>query len=236
MKQWIEGTLAFCSLYKFELISLVRLLLAALCGGFIGLERNMKGRPAGLKTFSLVCLGSALVMITNEFIVVYIGNETGDLSRMAAQVISGVGFLGAGSIMVTGNNRVIGLTTAATLWVTAAIGIALGTGFYFGGIGCMVLIQIFSRGFRLLDKKLMETSRIAKIYVEGHDEEFMLRLFDYFEKSEIKVLGLQRREDNKWYRDDTAAVIEMDFGKKKTHGAVLEEISQIEGFRCLNAI
>ena len=95
--------------------AIIRLLLGSICGGLIGLEREMKGRPAGLKTFSLVCMGATLVMVTNEFIYVNVANSTGDSARMAAQVISGIGFLGAGTIMTTGNDRVKGLTTAAAL-------------------------------------------------------------------------------------------------------------------------
>ena len=83
--------------------AIIRLLLGSICGGLIGLEREMKGRPAGLKTFSLVCMGATLVMVTNEFIYVNVANSTGDSARMAAQVISGIGFLGAGTIMTTGN-------------------------------------------------------------------------------------------------------------------------------------
>ena len=128
----MEGFLDFaitCGLSEFEGIALLKLIMSSLCGGLIGLEREMKGRPAGLKTFSLVCMGSTLVMITNDYIFIFLSLGNGDAARMAAQVISGIGFLGAGSIMVTGHNQVKGLTTAAALWVTAALGIAIGSGF-----------------------------------------------------------------------------------------------------------
>ena len=103
---------------RFEVVALFRMIIASICGGLIGLEREMKGRPAGLKTFSLVCIGATLAMITNEYISIYYGGS-GDLARMAAQVISGIGFLGAGTIIVTGTNQVRGLTTAAALWEMA---------------------------------------------------------------------------------------------------------------------
>ena len=153
--------------------AIIRLLLGSICGGLIGLEREMKGRPAGLKTFSLVCMGATLVMVTNEFIYVNVANSTGDSARMAAQVISGIGFLGAGTIMTTGNDRVKGLTTAAALWVTAAIGIAIGTGFYFGGIAGLIVLYLSSFTYRYIDAVIVARSRIMRIYVEGESEEFM---------------------------------------------------------------
>ena len=115
-----------CGVSEFEIVALIKLLLATLCGGLVGLEREMKGRPAGLKTFSLVCVGATLAMITNEYIYVTLAHGSGDSARMAAQVISGIGFLGAGTIIVTGQSQVRGLTTAAALWVTASVGIAIG--------------------------------------------------------------------------------------------------------------
>ena len=133
MEKIIELFVSF-GLTEFQAVALVKTLLASLCGGLIGLDREMKGRPAGLKTFSLVCLGSTLAMITNDYIYTYIAGGSGDAARMAAQVISGIGFLGAGTIMVTGHNQIKGLTTAAALWVTAALGISIGCGFYFGGL------------------------------------------------------------------------------------------------------
>lgn len=108
----------------------VRLLLALICGGILGIEREKKRRPAGLRTYMLVCVGAAFVMITNEYM--SFKYEGVDPSRMGAQVISGIGFLGAGTIIVTGRNRVKGLTTAAGLWAAACIGLAAGAGFYSG--------------------------------------------------------------------------------------------------------
>lgn len=170
--------------------TLFRLLLGAVCGGLIGLERELKGRPAGLKTFSLVCMGAALVMVTNEYICALRDDYTGDAARMAAQVISGIGFLGAGTIMTTGNDRIQGLTTAAALWVTAAIGIAIGTGFYFGGAAGLVVLYLSSFTYRRIDAAIVARSRIMRIYVEGESEEFMLRLVEFFRTNQIRIVSL----------------------------------------------
>lgn len=112
--------------------SLLRLVLAAVLGGFIGSERGRHGRAAGMRTHILICLGAAMTALTGLYIS-HIGG-TGDISRISAQVISGIGFLGVGTILIRHNSIVTGLTTAAGMWSTAAIGIAVGYGFYLGAI------------------------------------------------------------------------------------------------------
>lgn len=118
----------------------VRILAALVLGGVIGLERGMKNRPAGLRTYMLVCIGSCLIMMTNQFI--FQATGTGDPTRMSAQVISGIGFLGAGTIMIRNQSVITGLTTAAGVWCTATIGIALGYGFYLGAAVATVIALI----------------------------------------------------------------------------------------------
>ena len=107
---------------------ILRVLVAAILSGIIGLERGMKNRPAGLRTYMLVCVGSCLIMLTNQYLFQVSG--AGDPMRLGAQVVSGIGFLGAGTIIVTKHNQIKGLTTAAGLWASAGVGLALGVGFY----------------------------------------------------------------------------------------------------------
>jgi putative Mg2+ transporter-C (MgtC) family protein len=119
---------------------ILRLFLAVVLGGLIGMEREEKHRPAGFRTHILVCVSSAVVMLTSVFIFdTYRGMTNADPARLGAQVISGIGFLGAGTIIRQGSN-VKGLTTAASLWAVACIGLALGIGFYEGAIACALLI------------------------------------------------------------------------------------------------
>lgn len=141
----------------FEIIK--RLIISAFIGGLIGMEREINNRPAGLRTHVLVTLGSALIMLISidGFHNLGNGGYGGDPSRLAAQVVSGIGFLGAGTIMRTGNN-IVGLTTAASLWVSAGIGLAIGGGYYLGGIvtAAIVLLTLMSLGIfeeRSLRKK-----------------------------------------------------------------------------------
>lgn len=124
----------------FYIVVILRLLAACLLGGVIGFEREHVHRPAGLRTHILVCVGSALVMITSEFIYYHYSSHVNvDPARLGAQVISGIGFLGAGTIIKEGIS-VKGLTTAASLWAVSCVGIAVGIGFYSGAIIATIII------------------------------------------------------------------------------------------------
>ena len=132
--------------YDVNIFSVIlRLFLAVLYGGIIGLERGASKHPPGFRTHILVCVGATLAMLTNQYIC-----ETGlyspaDPSRLGAQVITGVGFLGVGTILVTGGQKIKGLTTAAGLWASACIGLALGIGFYSGAIAAGILVFVSLR-------------------------------------------------------------------------------------------
>lgn len=125
----------------------IRLVLSAVIGGLIGMEREVSNRPAGLRTHVLVSLGSALIMLVSIDAFFFEGVRVGDPARLAAQVVSGIGFLGAGTIMRTGD-RIRGLTTAASLWVSAGIGLSIGSGYYLGAIisATIVLATLMSLG------------------------------------------------------------------------------------------
>ena len=120
---------------------LIRLFTAALLGGVIGLERGRQRRAAGLRTHILVCVGAALTAMVGFFARDMLGISNSDPLRVSAQVISGIGFLGVGTILVTGRSQVRGLTTAAGLWSTAAVGLAIGIGFYEAAIICTLLLS-----------------------------------------------------------------------------------------------
>lgn len=138
---------------------LTRLLLSVILGGVLGVEREQKRKPAGFRTYVIVCLGAALVMMTNQYAHIYMGAP--DSTRLAAQVISGIGFLGAGTILVTKNNQVRGLTTAAGLWAAAALGLAVGCGFYTGAIMAFLAILISIRVLQVLDYVIYRKSPVV---------------------------------------------------------------------------
>ena len=147
------------TLTEFNLWSvIVRVALAALCGGLVGSERGRHGRAAGMRTHILVCLGAAMASLLGVFVTKEL-EISSDASRIAAQVISGIGFLGVGTIIVRNRSQVTGLTTAAGLWASACMGLAIGAGFYTGAlIGCVLIIATTAL-FSKLERRLFSKCR-----------------------------------------------------------------------------
>lgn len=156
--------LAFLDEYMI-LKALIRLVAATVMGGLIGSERGRHGRAAGLRTHILVCIGAAMTSLTSVYLSEVLG-YTGDIARLSAQVISGIGFLGAGTILIRNNSIITGLTTAAGMWATAAIGVAVGYGFYMGAaiatVICIGSVTLLSR----LEKQRKST---LNAYIELSD-------------------------------------------------------------------
>ena len=137
----------------------LRIFAAILIGGLIGIDRGMKNRPAGMRTYMLVCLGACIIMLTNQYI--HQTFITGDPVRMGAQVVSGIGFLGAGTIIVTRRNQIKGLTTAAGLWSAAGVGLALGIGFYEAAIvGSFAVFTVMTLLQRMDNRMHRSTKRV----------------------------------------------------------------------------
>ena len=161
---------SFLSIYhylqQFSLAAvMLRLLLAVVFGGFIGYERERHGRAAGLRTHILVCLGSAIATLMGHYTVTVLG-FSGDPMRVGAQVLSGIGFLGAGTIISKGRFQVTGLTTAAGLWATASIGLALGIGFYEAAIIGTVFVVSTMAILTRFDASIIKRSHKLRVYIE----------------------------------------------------------------------
>lgn len=137
MSDWLDPAW----IQALELSLLGRLLLATALGGLIGLERELAGKPAGLRTNILICVGAALLMDISRSVAAAAEVGPADPARIAAQVVSGIGFIGAGTILVE-RGSIVGLTTAATLWVVAAIGLAVGSGAYASAVGATLLVVV----------------------------------------------------------------------------------------------
>ncbi len=160
---YINNALVY--LEQLNLLSiLLRMLLAIFCGGLLGLERGRAHQAAGMRTYMLVCMGAAIVMITGQYSYEYFG--TGDPVRLGAQVVSGIGFLGAGSIIISGKTRIRGLTTAAGLWTAACIGLCIGIGFFEGGIIATILVNLIMTHFKRLEYRLMLNEVWFTVYME----------------------------------------------------------------------
>lgn len=165
--------------------TMLKLTLALIVGLLVGIERELKHQPAGIKTHTLVCIGSCLVVCTTGFMVTNF-DYYGDVFRLGAQVISGIGFLGAGTIMVTGRNQIKGLTTAAGLWYVGCAGLAIGYGFYSGAIYSAILVLIIGRYFDRIDNHFRNKSRYLDIYLE-YDERLELNEV----LSAVRVYGIK---------------------------------------------
>ncbi|MSS07191.1 MgtC/SapB family protein [Clostridium sp. WB02_MRS01] len=155
-------------LEKVNLISIsVRILMSMICGGLIGIERGRSNQPAGMRTYMLVCMGAAVVMMTGQYM--YDHFQTGDPARLGAQVISGIGFLGAGSIITFGKTKIKGLTTAAGLWTAACIGLSIGIGFYIAGIISTLAVSLIMTQFKKLEYRLIIDDVWLSVYMEMDD-------------------------------------------------------------------
>ena len=155
---------------------LIRLVLSMFMGGAIGLERGKQGRAAGMRTHIFVCLGATLTTMIGYFSLILFG--TGDPLRIAAQVISGIGFLGVGTILIKGRFQITGLTTAAGLWCAAAIGIALGAGFYEGAIITFICSALTVSTFWRVEYILNKKNRRFGIYVEISSDKYIRTTID----------------------------------------------------------
>ena len=167
----------------------LRMTLAVICGGIIGIEREYKRRPAGFRTHILICLGAAMTTLTSQYLYLVLGQYT-DMARLGAQVVAGIGFIGAGTIIVTRRQRVKGLTTAAGLWAAAIIGLTLGGGFYEGGLFATFLILIAELFFSRVEYRMLQNAPEVNLYVEYSDNKTMDTLLQEFREHGLKILNM----------------------------------------------
>ncbi len=203
----------------------VRIFAAVIIGGLLGLEREMKNRAAGLRTYMLVCVGSCVVMLTNHYIYQVFG--AGDPVRMGAQVVSGIGFLGAGTIVVTRRSQVKGLTTAAGLWTAAAVGLGLGVGFYEAALVGAAAIFFVITMLQRMDSRLHKNSNRVEIYVELTPQ---LTLGDFLKsvrESGMEVNNVQREHGGE--SGTRAYIAAIKSRKRQNHQQILDVVMDIPG-------
>lgn len=207
--------------------AILRLLLAMIMGGLIGLEREFVNRPAGFRTHTLVCLGSALIMVTGEHLFkTYHQLVNLDPARLGAQVVSGIGFLGAGTIMNDGH-RVRGLTTAASLWVVGCVGLAVGAGFYTGAIAAFVLAYftlIFLKRFERLFEKKGGVLKIAMTIVDAPGQ--IAKVTDVMGKFKVQIKDIKIEGTDGDYMDVVFSISLPPIMDKNTFTA---ELKRVEG-------
>ena len=162
----------------------VRLACALICGGIIGIERSYKRRPAGFRTHILICIGAAITTLTSQYLYLNMHYFT-DMARLGAQVVAGIGFIGAGTIIVTKRQRVKGLTTAAGLWTSAIIG------FYEGGILATVFIMLAELVFSRIEYRVLENVPEINLYMEYEHKHCLDDVLQLYRSCNIKVLNIQ---------------------------------------------
>lgn len=191
---------------------LIQLVLAVLLGGAIGLERELKGKPAGLRTNILICLGATFFTVLSY----RFSSNTGDSGRVAAQILTGVGFIGAGTILHT-RGAVTGLTSAATIWVVAAIGMALGSGAYVEAVGTTLLVMVVLAGLAPLEKIIAHRSSVSRLVVHARPAPETLEGIE----SLVKRTGLEL-ERSEARQENVDLVIELELrGPKRLHDQLL---------------
>lgn len=214
---------------------LLRLLLAMLCGGILGADRIRKHRPAGFRTYIIVSMGAALTMLLSQYlfqmtsgtwadIAKSVGIKT-DVSRLGAQVINGIGFLGAGTIMITGRKHVKGITTAAGLFAAACIGLAIGAGFYECAFLALPIIIISMGVLPQVDIAIRERSRNMDVYIEIDNLDNLGELLTTIknEVSGINDVDIERNE--KYNPINPAAVLSLRLNKRQPHTQVLSVLA-----------
>ena len=215
------------TIYSFNEISMVlRLALAVICAGVIGIEREQKRRAAGFRTHILIAMGAAMTSLLGQFLAS--GLPTDPL-RIGAQVVSGMGFIGAGTIIVTRRRDAKGLTTAASLWTTAIIGLAAGAGCYIEVIFCTVMILFAQMVFSKIEYYLISSSKVMNVYVDFSDKKDIYTVNQMINDKKIEILST---EINKSPDDDgISAVFTLKFPAKTDHEEILRDIAELESVR-----
>lgn len=213
----------------------LRLFLCLICGGLIGLERSFKHRPAGFRTHILICMGAAITTMTSQYFYLVMHYYT-DMARLGAQVVAGIGFIGAGTIIVTGNQRVKGLTTAAGLWATAIIGLTLGGGFYEGGIAATILILLAELLLTKVEYTVVHGAQEMHMYMEYSEKNTLDEVLKYLREQKVKVLKIQITRQSSSKKHNASALFSLRMKGNRQNNEIMEQIKLIHGVVSLDEL
>lgn len=236
--------MSFSLIHANELTSLdllIRIFVAVLIGCVVGTEREYKNRPAGLRTHVLVCLGACMIALAEGLFTANIdtstsSNVTYNFGRLCAQVISGIGFLGAGTIIVTGRQEVKGLTTAAGLWASACMGLAIGAGFYECVILGFLLIFLSIRLLPYFENWIIENARHMNIYVEFESLDDVGEIIGRIKSQDVQIYDVEIDHGREEKSRHPSAVFSIHLNHKQMHTQVLAAISELESVRIIDEI
>ncbi len=205
----------------------LRLVIATLYGGLVGRERIVTHHNAGIKTFALVSLGSAMATVLNIYLALLPGLNA-DVSRIPAGVVSGIGFLGAGTILVTGKKQIKGLSTAATLWVTSCMGMAIGGGYLAAGF-CAFLLIVFANVVLLhLSDRVENNSRYMSIYIEVNKNRGVNKLTAMLAEQGFVIMSMTKSKEKTIQSSDAGLMIDLNLGKKHPHNELINMFSNLD--------
>ena len=204
----------------------VRLVVAVLCGGIIGIERERKRRPAGFRTHILICLGAAMTTLTSQYLV-FQGLNT-DMARLGAQVIAGIGFIGAGTIIITKRRQVKGLTTAAGLWTAAIVGLCCGAGYVEGAVITTAVVILAELVLARLEYFIVSNARTFNLYVEYSESSNLGTIVDTIKKSGGYIIDLEITKNASEGRNP-CAVFSLQTPRKVALQALMTKIAKLDG-------
>ena len=205
----------------------IRLVVATVFGGLVGWERIIKHHSAGIKTHALVSLGSASATALNIYLAMLPGLDA-DVSRIPAGVVSGIGFLGAGTILVTGRKQIKGLSTAATLWVTSCMGMAIGAGYLEIGFVCLLMVAFSNILLKQLSNKVEGYSKYMNIYIEVNKNRGVNKLMKMLSDQGYTIISMTKSKEKTLQSSDTGLILDLDLDKKRSHHEILNMLSNEE--------
>lgn len=203
----------------------IRMVLAVVCGGVIGIERAQKRRPAGSRTHMLICLGACMTTLTSQYLLLNLGLHT-DPARLGAQVIAGIGFIGAGTIIVTKRRQIKGLTTAAGLWASAIVGLCCGAGFFLGAGAAAVLILVAEMLMSKLEWYLISSARVVNVFVEYRETETLTQIVDTLKGMNVSILDM---EVNRSHGMNQGVTFSLGTVRKMRHDTIMNELMALRG-------
>ncbi len=204
-----------------------RLALATLLGSIVGWERLIRHHSAGIKTFALVSLGSAVATALNIYLAMMPGLNA-DVSRIPAGVVSGIGFLGAGTILVTGKKQIKGLSTAASLWVTSCMGMAIGAGYLLVGVSTFLLVAFANMVLLHLSNKVEEYSKYMSIYIEINKNNGANKLTKHITDMGFRINSISKSKEKTIMASDTALIIDIDLDRNRSHTDLLNMFRDLD--------
>lgn len=206
---------------------IARIVLAVLCGGLIGIERETKRRPAGYRTHTLVCLGAAITILTSQYLMT--AGWTTDPARLGAQVVAGIGFIGAGTIIVTRRRQVKGLTTAAGLWVSAIIGLAIGVGYYEAAILTTVFVIIAETVLSKIEWHIATKAKKLNLYIEYTTHECIGEVAEVIKQAGAGIMDIELTRSQGKDGAVMNAIFSIQLNKKVKRHQMLLDIQRTKG-------